>query len=197
MKRTVLSLALTAAAFSAQASNLDYSYVEGAYSKLDVGPGKLDGFSIDGSLEFNDSFYGFAGYQNNDQSPPEISIYTDIILEEYNVGAGFRKSINDKTDWISELSYIRNSGNIGNSLFKINDNGYRIATGVRSLVSDKFELNGKVNYTDAGDFGDGFGVGIGGVFRVNDSFGITAGYDYADRSGSDLNGWNLGARFSF
>ena len=70
MKRTVLALAVSAAAFSAQASDLDYSYVEGAYSKLDVGPGKLDGFSIDGSVEFNDSFYGFAGYQNNDQSPP-------------------------------------------------------------------------------------------------------------------------------
>lgn len=189
MKRTVLALALTAAAFSAQASDLDYSYVEGAYSKLDVGPGKLDGFSIDGSLKFNDSFYGFAGYQKNDQS--------GISLDEYNVGAGFRKSINDKTDWVSELSYIRDSGNIANSLIKVDDNGYRIATGVRSMVSDKFELNGKVNYTDAGDFGDGFGVGIGGVFRINDSFGITAGYDYADRRGSDLNGWNLGARFSF
>ncbi|MEY3373233.1 MAG: hypothetical protein RLZZ537_1701 [Pseudomonadota bacterium] len=189
MKRTVLALALTAAAFSAQASDLDYSYVEGAYSKLDVGPGNLDGFSIDGSLKFNDSFYGFAGYQKNDQS--------GISLDEYNVGAGFRKAINDKTDWVSELSYIRDSGNIGNSLIKVDDNGYRIATGVRSMVSDKFELNGKVNYTDAGDFGDGFGVGIGGVFHVNDSFGITAGYDYADRSGSDLNGWNLGARFSF
>jgi opacity protein-like surface antigen len=189
MKHTVLALALTAAAFSAQASDLDYSYVEGAYSKLDAGPGKLDGFSIDGALKFSDSVYGFAGYQKNEQN--------GISLDEYNVGAGFRKSINDKTDWVSELSYIRDSGNIGNSLIKLDDNGYRIATGVRSLVNDKFELNGKVNYTDAGDFGDGFGVGVGGVYHVNDSVGITAGYDYADRSDGDLNSWNVGARFSF
>ena len=43
------------------------------------------------------------------------------------------------------------------------------------MVSDKFELNGKVNYTDAGDFGDGFGASIGGVYHVNDSFGIKRG----------------------
>ena len=195
MKRTVLALMLSAAAVSAQASDLDYSYVEGAYSKLDVGPGKLDGFSIDGSLEFNDSFYGFAGYQNNDQSPPEISIYTDIILEEYNVGAGFRKSINDKTDWISELSYVRDSADLG--FFDVSDNGYRVATGVRSMVSDKVELNGKVNYTNISDFGNGFGASLGGVYHVNDSFGITASYDFSDRDGDNLKSWNLGARFSF
>jgi long-subunit fatty acid transport protein len=189
MKRTVLALALAVTAFSAQASDLKYNYIEGNYSSLDVGPEDLNGFSIDGSLKFNDSFYGFAGYQKNDQS--------GISLDEYTIGAGFRMNISGNTDWVSELSYVRDSGNLGNSTIEFDDNGYRIATGVRSMLGEKFELVGKVNYTDVSDFGDGFGVGVGGVYHFNDSFGLTAGYDYGDRSGTDLNSWNVGARLSF
>ena len=138
MRLLPVLLALTAAAFSAQASDLDYSYVEGAYSKLDVGPGKLDGFSIDGALKFSDSFYGLVSYDKLSDS--------GVDFAETAVGVGFRHGISDKSDWISELSYVRDTADLG--FFDVSDNGYRVATGVRSMVSDKVELNGKVNYTN-------------------------------------------------
>jgi long-subunit fatty acid transport protein len=183
MKRTVLALMLSAAAVSAQASDLDYNFVQGSYKTVDLEGLDMDGFGLNGSFKFSDSFYGIVGYD-------KVSKY-GVDLSETGVGVGFRHGISDKTDWVSELSYVRND------LDGFADNGYRIATGVRSMVSDKVELNGKVNYTDVSDFGKGFGVSLGGVYHVNDSFGITAGYDFNDRDGFDYDGWNIGGRFSF
>lgn len=183
MKRTVLALMLSAAAVSAQASDLDYNFVQGSYKTVDLEGADLDGFGVNGSFKFNDSFYGIVGYDKVNDS--------GVDLSETAVGLGFRHAISDKTDWVSELSYVRND------LEGFADNGYRIATGVRGMVSDKVELNGKVNYTDVSDFGKGFGVSVGSVFHVNDSFGITLGYDFSDRDDFDYDGWNLGARFSF
>jgi outer membrane autotransporter protein len=77
------------------------------------------------------------------------------------------------------------------------DNGYAVAGGVRAKVADKFELNAKLNYTDVGDFGDGFGAGVGGLFSFNDTWGIYASYDYSDRGDFDLNTWGVGVRASF
>jgi hypothetical protein len=188
MKRTLLAIALSAAALSSQAADLKYSYAEGSYSKLDVDGTGLDGFAIDGSLKFNDSFYGIAGYQKNDQS--------GVSLDETYLGAGFRKSLNAKTDWINELSYVHDSADAG-YYGNVSDSGYRVATGVRSMVGENVELTGKLNYTDVGDFGNGIGANLGAVYHVNDMFGITAGYDYADRGDIDLNSWNVGARVSF
>ena len=73
-----------------------------------------------------------------------------------------------------------------------------IATTIRQLMDgENVELTGKLNYADVGDFGNGIGVNLGGVYHVNETFGITAGYDYADRGDIDLNSWNVGARVSF
>ena len=187
MKRTVLAIVLSAAALSAQASDINYNYVQGTYGEVDLEGADLDGFGIDGSIKFNDSFYGIAGYEKYDDN--------GVDLSEITAGVGFIKSVSDKTDWVSELSFVRNKTDFGFGSFS--DNGYRVATGLRGMVSDKFELNGKVSYTDVGDFGNGFGASVGAVYHVNDTFGITAGYDYADRDNADLDGWNVGARISF
>lgn len=187
MKRTVLALMLSAAAVSAQASDLDYSYVQGSYKNGDIEGVGMDGFGVNGSFKFSDSFYGLLSYDKLSDS--------GVDFAETAVGVGFRHGISDKSDWISELSYVRDKADLG--FFDVSDNGYRVATGVRSMVSDKVELNGKVNYTNISDFGNGFGASLGGVYHVNDSFGITASYDFSDRDGDNIKSWNLGARFSF
>jgi long-subunit fatty acid transport protein len=183
MKSTLLAIALSTAALSAQAADLDYNTVQATYKSVDFDGTNLDGFGVNGSFKFNDSFYGIVGYDKVSKNSADLS--------ETAVGFGFRHAINDKTDWVNELSYVRND------IEGFSDNGYRIATGVRSMVSDKVELSGKVNYTDVADIGKGFGVNLGGVYHVNDSFGITVGYDYSDRDGFDYDSWNVGARFSF
>ena len=139
MKRTVLAIVLSAAALSAQASDINYNYVQGTYGEIDVDGTDLNGFGIDGSIKFNDSFYGIAGYEKYDDN--------GVDLSEITAGVGFIKSVSDKTDWVSELSFVRNKVDVPD-FANFSDNGYRVATGLRGMVSDKFELNGKVSYTD-------------------------------------------------
>lgn len=188
MKRTLLALALSTAALSANAADLNYNNVQGSYNSVDIDGADLDGFGIKGSLKFNDSFYGIAGYESYSEG--------DIGLDETSVGLGFRHGVGAKTDWINELSYVHDSADAG-YYGDVSDSGYRLATGLRGMVGENVELTGKLNYTDVGDFGSGLGVNLGGVYHVNETFGLTAGYDYSDRSDTSLNGWNLGARVSF
>ena len=188
MKRTLLALALSTAALSANAADLNYNYVQGSYNSVDIDGTDLDGFGIKGSLKFNDSFYGIAGYESYSEG--------SAGLDEYNIGLGYRWKVGAKTDWINELSYANDSADAG-YYGNASDSGYRVATGLRSMVGENVELTGKLNYTDVGDFGNGVGASLGGVYHVNDMFGITAGYDYADRDNVDLSSWNVGARLSF
>lgn len=188
MKPTLLALALSTAALSANAADLNYNNVQGSYNSVDIDGADLDGFGIKGSLKFNDMFYGIAGYESYSEG--------DTSLDETSVGLGFRSSVGAKTDWINELSYVHDSADAG-YYGDVSDSGYRVATGLRSMVGENVELTGKLNYTDVGDFGNGIGVNLGGVYHVNETFGITAGYDYADRGDIDLNSWNVGARVSF
>lgn len=186
MKRIALVLALSTIAISAQASELDYNYAQASYVGADIDGTSLDGFGLNGSFKFNDDFYGIAGYQQTSKGSVELS--------EFDFGLGFRKNIHEGTDWVSELSWIRNTFDYGP--YSTSNNGYRIATGVRSMVSEQFELNGKINYTNVSNFGNGFGVGVGGVYHFNDTFGVGIGFDYADRD-TNLNSWNIGARLNF
>lgn len=191
MKRTILAAGLFSAALTANASDLDYNFVEGSYNKVDVEGESFDGFGIKGSYAFNDSFYGFAGYQQNDDDALELS--------ETTIGLGFRKALNAKTDWTNEVSFVSNDidlsavAGIGGG----SENGYRVATGVRSLLTDKFELNGNLNYTDVSNFGNGIGAGVGAIYHVNNTWGLTANYNYGQRDDVEINNWGVGVRASF
>ena len=84
MKRTLLALALSTAALSANAADLNYNYVQGSYNSVDIDGTDLDGFGIKGSLKFNDSFYGIAGYESYSEG--------SAGLDEYNIGLGERRA---------------------------------------------------------------------------------------------------------
>lgn len=187
MKRTLFALVLAAALpMSAQAGEISYNYIQGGYSSADLDGGNFDGFGVKGSVGFNDSFYGFASYETGEDS--------NIDLNQTIVGAGWHTS--GDTQWFVEAAYVNNEIDYGSG-FNFDDDGYSVAGGVRAAVSDKFELNAELNYTDVGDFGDGFGAGVGALFSFNDTWGIYASYDYSDRSDFDLNTWGLGVRASF
>jgi len=187
MKRTFFALALAAALpMSAQAGEISYNYVQGGYSATSVDSADFNGFGLKGSFAFNDSFYGFASYDSGDDS--------SVDFDQTTVGAGWHTA--GDTQWFVEASYVRNEVDFGGG-FNSSDNGYSVGGGVRAKLSDKFELNGKLSYTDVGDFGDGLGAGVGALLSFNDTWGTYAAYDYSDRDNSNLDTWSLGVRASF
>lgn len=187
MKRTLFALALAAVLpMSAQAGELSYSYIQGGYSAVNVDGTDFNGFGLKGSVGFNDSFYGFASYDTGEENNAD--------LNQTAIGLGWHTA--GDTQWFFEAAYVNNEVDFGGGA-DLDDDGYSVAGGVRAKLSDKFELNGKLSYTDVGDFGDGIGAGIGALLSFNETWGAYASYDYADRSDFDVDTWGLGVRASF
>jgi hypothetical protein len=218
MKFSLLALAIAAVApFSAQASELNYNYVEADYASSHLAGTTAGGYNFKGSMAFGDSFYGAftygqvsknridSGLVNGTGSP----ILFDADLSNTTVSLGFRHAISDKADFYSELGYARSNLGLdvrGFGKGSESGNGYRIAAGVRGMLTDQFEGNFNVNYADVGNAGNGVGVGIGGIYHINDTWGITGNYDYATRGNVSFGGvaidetiktWSIGVRASF
>lgn len=189
MKTSILALALAATLpLSAQASELKYNYVELGYNQTNTSGLSLHGYDFKGSAGFGDNFFGTASYQHGSDN--------GLDLNETTVGLGFRNAVSDKADFNASVSYVRDNVDLG-GLGSNSENGYRVAAGMRGLLTDKFEGNFNVNYTDVNNFGNGVGAGIGALVHLNDTWGISTGYDYSKRDSGHLNTWNLGVRASF
>src|SRR4249919_1016016 len=129
MKYSLIALALAAALpLSAHASDLNYNYVEADYASTHAFGTTLDGYQVKGSAAFNDDFFGVASYGRVSKNGGHFS--------EGAVGLGYRHAISDKANWDSVLSYVNDDAGGGGG--SVSDNGYRIATGLRGMVSDKF-----------------------------------------------------------
>lgn len=189
LKRSLFALALAAALpMSAQAGEVSYSYIQAGYAStnLDVFDVDFDGWSLDGSYGFNDNFYAFGGYKTGD--------YSSVDFNQTNLGMGWHST--GTAQWFAEISWIKNEIDYGGGS-NFDDNGYSVAGGVRGFMGENFEGNAKVNYVDVGDFGDGFGVGLSGIYHFGDTWGAYASYDYSNRDEVDVDTWGLGVRASF
>ena len=194
MKRALIALALAAAlplSAQAAASGPTYSYVEGSYQSADFLDETFDGYALAGSYGFNEHWYGSVTYKNVDNGD------FDIGLDETTLNLGWHTALSDRADFLAELGYV----DLGVDLGEFGDeseNGYRVAAGFRGLFTPKFEGSIKGRYTDLGsEGGDGFGVGVGAVFHINPTWGITANYDHDDFDGEGMDTWGLGLRASF
>lgn len=190
MKRSLLALALASLLpLSANATDLSNSYFQGGYSSLRSEGTNFDGFGLKGSLNFNENWYGTVTYDRGTKSGLE--------LDESSVNVGYRYGLSDQTDLYAEAGWVHDKIDVGVPGFNFKDNGYRVTGGVRSALSDKFEGNFHVSYADVGDYGNGAGVGVGGLFKITPMWGIYGSYDYSKRDSSHLNTWGLGVRASF
>ena len=217
MKRSLLSLALLAALpFSANAADINYNYVEADYASSHLSGTTADGYNFKGSAAFGDHWYGNFSYGQVNKSNIDTDLVVDSVplnadfdLSNTIVSLGYHLPVSDNVDFFTELGYVRTALGIdisGYGDLSDSGNGYRVAGGVRAMLGDRFEGSFNLNYQDVGDAGDGVGAGVGGIFHVNDTWGITANYDYVPRNSIDfgtvevdetINTWSVGVRASF
>jgi hypothetical protein len=192
MKRALIALALAAALpLSAQAGELNYNYVGAAYASTDLLDETFDGYAIDGSVAFNENFYGNLSYRNVRNGD------FDINFDETVLSVGYRHAVSDKADFIAELGYVNVGVDLG-SFGSDNTDGYRVAGGFRGMLAPKFEAGAKVYYTHLSDMGGGdFGASINGIFHINKTWGIVGSYDHSKLDSENVNTWGLGVRASF
>lgn len=185
-------------AFSAQATEPNYNYVQAGYNWASISPDvgsniDLNGWNLNGSMAFADHYYGFVGFQDGTGSGWNSSTW--------NLGLGYKMNIAKNTDWFAEAKYIDESLKYktgGITYLDESDSGFGIGTGVRSMVTDQIELQGAVNYSSVnGVYGDGFGVGVSGTYHINDTWGLNLGYAYDWRQDFNVSDLSLGVRASF
>ena len=114
MKLSLLALALAAIApLSAQAAGTQYNYLEGGYASTHFAGFDFNGWNLDGSVAFNDHWYGTASYTNGNKS--------NVDLSESTLGLGYRHILSDKSDFIAEANFVGD-----NADFFDNESGYRV-----------------------------------------------------------------------
>jgi Ax21 family sulfation-dependent quorum factor len=185
MKRTALVLlAALAAAPSAFAGDLSYSWLEAGYLRADPdGFDAENGFGIRGSGAITDNLHVFGGF---DRVSIDVADQ-DFDLDQFRLGLGYNTPISDNADFVVRAAYER----IDADDFA-DGNGYSIEAGVRGSLSANFEGSAALRYTDIED-GDDTQLVLAGQYKFNPTWGISAEVAV----GSDGNTLFIGPRASF
>ena len=193
MKLSIIALALASLLpLSAEASELSYNYAELAYAGISIDDADIDadpnGYMFKGSVALGAQFYLFGSYLSGSDSIEGL----DLDYDQSQFGLGFHHAINDKADLIAELSYVDASIDV-EDFGSVSADGYRGSFGVRGLMAPNFEGYAKANYTDGGDVDGDFSGTIGGQYKFNATWGITAEAEF----GNDATVYGIGVRASF
>ena len=188
MKRTSLALALAALLpLGATAAELDYSYIEAGYNRIDAhgSDADADGPAVNGSVALGESFFLYGGYSANDidDSPADVDVS--------RIGLGWRYGLASGSDLLVKANYIK--ADVGGVPIDLDADGYEAEVGLRTAHGDNFESYVALGWQDGGDFdGDAY-VTLGGQYKFNPTWGIAASATHRDGANEVF----VGPRFSF
>lgn len=173
MLRYITSLLIVAFAAPTVAGELSYTYIQGGYQRVeldDISGIEVDGdgYAIGGSIEVGENFHLFADYAATDFD-------FGVDFDQYSLGVGYHASITNNLDAVFEVSYVRAEAEVIG--FSVDDDGYGASIGVRSMLGERFELGGSVNYVDLGSGSDDTSLDGTARYYLTPAFavGISAG----------------------
>jgi hypothetical protein len=182
MKKVVLVSALLLSLGTAQAEESPrWDSASISYQSVDIDGDKLTGFTISGSKLLGEDFFVVGSYGN---ASDDIEIYNSSVEVNFNtlsVGLGYRYSISKTTDFFGVVSYEDmevEASYPGNSESE-SENGYGLKVGVRSMLSEKVELAGSLQYVDIADETE-TAFGVSALYNFTDQFSAGVGYSKAD-----------------
>ena len=173
MKRTILASIFGALSLNTFAASPSYDFVKAGYVQADIedaGDFEPSGFQIQGFKSLNENVYltGRYGQLGEDVSG------VDIDLDYASAGVGYRYGLTQNTDFFGEVTYEYVNLDIElDSISGEDDNGYGITAGIRSMLSEQFELRGAIRYIDIEDDETAFEIGADYFFTPQFSFGAT------------------------
>jgi len=172
------------------ASDFGYSSVTVSYGQIEFDDSDADGNSlgINLSIEVGDSFFVFGSYGQAEID--DTFITADI--DAYNLGVGFHMPLSDKIDLVTSLSYEYADISVP-GFGSADDSGYGLGLGLRFAATEKFEINGGVNYVDFSDGGDDTSLGAGVLYNFTNSFSFGVAGNWND----DSTAYSVGGRFYF
>ena len=122
---------------SALAASPNWQFAEAGYTNLDNDFVDFDGLSISSKYLLDNNIYLNGEYSDLSKDGYDLNRTT--------LGAGYRIPMNSTTDAYVGANYERVDTNL------VDENGYSVNAGVRSMVTREVELMGQVGYYDVDD----------------------------------------------
>lgn len=175
----------------APASALSYSFVELGYVDTEIDDADVDGdgLALRGSWGINDQFHVFAEYL-------DLGFDLNIDANTFEIGGGMRWPMGTNLDLYGTVSYLQAEVEVpgpGLQRFSADDDGFGVGLGLRTLLTDKVELGGKIDYRDLDDSGNDTTFGVSGRYYLTSQWAIGMDIDFDD----DGTTWIAGGRFDF
>lgn len=189
-KVSLLLLTTLVASPIAFAKTPNFNFVSGGYLDGDIDGEGADGWTIDGSTLVSENVFLSGQYQTVGDSENGL----DVDINWLSAGVGYRTAISASTDFYGLVTYENLEAEAsyrGNSASE-DENGYGLSVGVRSMVSDSIELDGRLGYIDIADESE-TSISVGARFHMNESFSFGANYTSLD----DLDLISATVRYSF
>jgi hypothetical protein len=181
-----VSMAQEAATARPQSAQFNYSYVELGYDEtdFDLGPVDVDGdgLTLAGSYEINDDWHVYASYGSAD-------LDFGIDVDTWILGAGYVFPLKEDIDIYGRVLYIDTSRDVGP--VQVDDDGLGLQARIRARVTDEFEVEGGLLYTDVSDTDTSLQASA--RYHFSESFSAALGITFA----GDTDGIGISARYSF
>jgi opacity protein-like surface antigen len=195
MKKILLTSALLLSLGSAQAAQAPrWDSVSASYQSVDVESQTFTGFGIAGSKLLDDNFFVTAGYRSVSDDIRVSNESVEVDLNALSVGLGYRQPISQNTDVFGVVSYedMEVEGSYQGYSQSNSDNGYGLQVGVRSMLTEQFELGASLQYIDiADDSATAFAVSA--LYNFTEQFSAGIGFS----KGEDMDAFSVSGVYFF
>ena len=186
MKALILAAA-SLFSLSASAAELSFSTLEGSYIQADLDCSTdCDGFGIEGSISFDETFYGTAGFQNIFQNIDVNFGSGDADFSTLFLTGGARHMISESSAIYGELGFVRFDGD-----FSDEETDAVAIAGIRGMFNPSFE--GEAEISRIFQSGADVELSLKGTFFFTDTVGGFAGVSASDGD----TGAKVGLRLNF
>ena len=179
MKKTVLSLSLlalslaTTSAIAAEAPS--WNFVKASYVSMDLGDNfEPTGFGITGTKLIGESnFFVTASLVSLTE---DFQGY-DVDIATLDGNLGYKYGVTDSTDVFASIGMGRVAVEVAG--FKETDNVTLLGLGVRTMLTDSFEVNVALEYASADGESD-TGFTLGARYHITETISVELDYASAD-----------------
>lgn len=165
-----------------------WTYVQAGYYQLDGYDSELDvqGLQLQGSIGFAERWHAQASWLEGDMDIDD----ENADLQGYRVSVGSHVPVTGDLQLVSDLFYFDIERDADDQLFVDGDtDGYGVGVGLRTVLADKVDLYGLVNWTSADvtlddestDYTD-FGLSIIGRYNWTPAFSTGVQFNVNDSS---------------
>lgn len=196
-----LLCALPAAAQAEQTPNFDFAEI--SYVNIDAADESLKGVSLELDKSFNENWFMTIDVTTGSETFEE-TYYGTRVTGELEIGysvanIGYRFATSEAVNLYMEAGLasiamdMRVSGGGYSERIDESESGWNVGLGVRSALSENFQLDLRARHIDIDDTTDRE-LSVEGRYFVNEKFSVSANYSsFKD----DLSFWGLGLAYHF